>query len=154
MFRRWSKPALGLVYSLGRIDSGEFVLVLVGHAWRSSSLGGIVFYSNTLLFQASATSSRIQSCAEVGILKRCCQCSFIVALLPTCVVVGLPSGVLKKESVPAPHAFTRPPHSLLTISKYCPWCTPGCRPSKCSRRCLSFARLTSLWTARRAFEYF
>jgi len=39
---------LGLVYSLGRIDSGEFVTVLVGHAWRSLSLGGIVFYSNTI----------------------------------------------------------------------------------------------------------
>ena len=48
MLRRWSKPALGLVYSLGRIDSGEFVTVLVGHAWRSLSLGGILFYSNIL----------------------------------------------------------------------------------------------------------
>ena len=48
MLRRWSKPALGLVYSLGRIDSGEFVTVLVGHAWSSLSLGGIVFYSNTM----------------------------------------------------------------------------------------------------------
>ena len=48
MLRRWSKPALGLVYSLGRIDSGEFVTVLVGHALRSLSLGGIVFYSNII----------------------------------------------------------------------------------------------------------
>ena len=52
MLRRWSKPALGLVYSLGRIDSGEFVTVLVGHVWRSLCLGGIVFYSNKLVLNA------------------------------------------------------------------------------------------------------
>ena len=47
MLRRWSKPTLGLVYSLGRIDFGDYVTVLFAHAWRSLSLGGMVFYSNT-----------------------------------------------------------------------------------------------------------
>ena len=58
MLRRWSKPALGLVYSLGQIDSGEFVTVLVGHAWRSLSLGGIVFYSNTVHSQPMSLAHR------------------------------------------------------------------------------------------------
>ena len=43
---------------------------------------------------------------------------------------------------------------MLTISQYCPGCAPSRRPSKCPRRCLSYARLTSFWTSRRAFEYF
>ena len=109
---------------------------------------------NSALSGLCQTSSRVESCAEVGILKRCCQCCFITALLPTRVVVGVPSGALKKGSVPAPRAFPKPPRSLLTISQYCPGCAPGCRPSKCFRRGLSFAGLTSFWTSHRAFEYF
>jgi len=54
----------------------------------------------------------------------------IAALLTIRVVVDVPSGMLKKGSVPTPRAFPRLPRSLLMISQYCLGCAPGRRPSK------------------------
>ena len=76
MLRRWSKPTLGLVDSLGRIDSGEFVTVLVGHAWRSLSLGGIIFYSNNLGFIHYHHFESCQTTQYILVLLLICPVNF------------------------------------------------------------------------------